>query len=125
MIFVTAELVEEIRVCDKLFRKAKKTNLANNWLTAKRKRTEVCKANNAARRDFIIHQIDSFHEDSEKFWQTIYKHFLATNTAEIMLVYKRGTTEELFLGVMLLTKLITSFVVYVLSFLPNLVHLQL
>ena len=73
--FLTDDLLEQIRDKDYFYKKAKKYGNIDDWNIAKYLRNQTNKNIRKAKSEYITNQLQACHGDSAKFWRTIKRVF--------------------------------------------------
>ena len=69
--WITNEILEQIKDKDILLKKAKRTNLSEDWKIARRRRNEVKTLVKHAKSNFIKDNLHEYKNDSKKFWNSL------------------------------------------------------
>ena len=69
--WISQEILKAIKDKDRLLSKAKKSNLHEDWILARRRRNEVKKIVKNAKSDFIKENLTRHENDSKKLWKSL------------------------------------------------------
>ena len=69
--WITQELIELIKDKDILLKRAKRSNLPEDWVNARRHRNDCLSKIRRAKSEFITSELDNNKSDSKKFWNNI------------------------------------------------------